>query len=46
MCLKDTKDLLSNEPLLWLESLELGNVSRLDTDVSLLTSQLVTSQSR
>jgi hypothetical protein len=46
MCLKDTKDLLSNEPLLWLESLELGNVSRLDTDESLLPSQLMTSQSR
>jgi hypothetical protein len=34
--LKSAQDLLADESLLWLESLELGHISRLDTDVSLL----------
>jgi hypothetical protein len=39
--LKSAQDLLANEPLLGLESLELGHISRLDTDVSFLLISLL-----
>jgi hypothetical protein len=38
--LESAQNLLTDEPLLWLESLELGYKSRLNTDVSLLYHQL------
>jgi hypothetical protein len=43
--LEDAEDLLSDEPLFWLEGLELPNVSWLDADVLLLYCQLVRSES-
>jgi len=42
--LESAQYLLADEPLLWLESLELGHISRLDTDVSFLYHQLIRSK--
>jgi hypothetical protein len=44
--LESAQDLLPDEPLLWLEGLELGYESRFNTDVSLLYHQLIESKRR